>query len=206
MLKNIIFQIFNSFRIIAFWLLIPFLFIGCSAAIRESKVEITLKDAVLRDKVNQYASAQEFECVVDGRSVIVVDPYEHEIGDKVQLIYRNGEYYSIRSEEFPDNGVTLKERVMFKYTDTTKGNDVFILIAYILFTILTFKTRKEFRQRYFIPAIVTHVFGIITAIFFVLTCFWLDVLTLIIYAVIFALFWIIWIIVKNVKTQSRIAE
>ena len=199
MVKSIIFQILNSFRIITFWLLIPLIFIGCMAAIRESKVEITLKDAVLRTRVNHYASAQEFECEVDGRSVIVVDAYEHEVGDQVQLIYRDGEYYSIRSEEFPDSGVTLKERVKFRYTDTTKGNDVFILIAYIILTILTFKTRKDFRQKYFVPAIVTHIFGVITAIFFVLTCFWLDVLVLVIYAVIFAIFWIIWIIVKNLK-------
>ncbi len=198
MVKSIIFQILNSFRIITFWLLIPFIFIGCRAAIRESKVEITLKDAVLRTRVNHYASAQEFECEVDGRSVIVVDDYEHEVGDQVQLIYRDGEYYSIRSEEFPDNGVTLKNRVMFRYTDTTKGNDVFILIAYIILTILTIKTRKDFRQKYFVPAIVTHIFGVITAILFVLTCFWLDVLVLVIYSVIFAIFWIIWIIVKNV--------
>ena len=199
MVKSIIFQILNSFRIITFWLLIPLIFIGCMAAIRESKVEITLKDAVLRTRVNHYASAQEFECAVDGRSVIVVDDYEHEVGDQVQLIYRDGEYYSIRSEEFPDSGVTLKERVKFRYTDTTKGNDVFILIAYIILTILTFKTRKDFRQKYFVPAIVTHIFGVITAILFVLTCFWLDVLVLVIYAVIFAIFWIIWIIVKNLK-------
>ena len=199
MVKSIIFQILNSFRIITFWLLIPFIFIGCRAAIRESKVEITLKDAVLRTRVNHYASAQEFECEVDGRSVIVVDDYEHEVGDQVQLIYRDGEYYSIRSEEFPDNGVTLKNRVMFRYTDTTKGNDVFILIAYIILTILTFKTRKDFRQKYFVPAIVTHIFGVITAILFVLTCFWLDVLVLVIYAVIFVIFWVIWIIVKNLK-------
>ncbi len=198
MIKSIIFQILNSFRIITFWLLIPFIFIGCRAAIRESKVEITLKDAVLRTRVNHYASAQEFECEVDGRSVIVVDDYEHEVGDQVQLIYRDGEYYSIRSEEFPDNGVTLKNRVMFRYTDTTKGNDVFILIAYIILTILTFKTRKDFRQKYFVPVIVTHIFGVITAILFVLTCFWLDVSVLVIYAVIFAIFWVIWIIVKNV--------
>ena len=199
MVKSIIFQILNSFRIITFWLLIPFIFIGCMAAIRESKVEITLKDAVLRTRVNHYASAQEFECEVDGRSVIVVDDYEHEVGDQVQLIYRDGEYYSIRSEEFPDSGVTLKNRVMFRYTDATKGNDVFILIAYIILTILTFKTRKDFRQKFFVPAIVTHIFGVITAILFVLTCFWLDVFVLIIYAVIFGIFWIIWIIVKNLK-------
>ena len=199
MVKSIIFQILNSFRIITFWLLIPFIFIGCRAAIRESKVEITLKDAVLRTRVNHYASAQEFECEVDGRSVIVVDDYEHEVGDQVQLIYRDGEYYSIRSEEFPDNGVTLKNRIMFRYTDTTKGNDVFILIAYIILTILTIKTRKDFRQKYFVPAIVTHIFGVITAILFVLTCFWLDVFVLVIYAVIFARFWVIWIIVKNLK-------
>ena len=199
MVKSIIFQILNRFRIITFWLLIPFIFIGCMAAIRESKVEITLKDAVLRTRVNHYASAQEFECEVDGRSVIVVDDYEHEVGDQVQLIYRDGEYYSIRSEEFPDSGVTLKERVKFRYTDATKGNDVFILIAYIILTILTFKTRKDFRQKFFVPAIVTHIFGVITAILFVLTCFWLDVFVLIIYAVIFAIFWIIWIIVKNLK-------
>ena len=199
MVKSIIFQILNSFRIITFWLLIPFIFIGCMAAIRESKVEITLKDAVLRTRVNHYASAQEFECEVDGRSVIVVDAYEHEVGDQVQLIYRDGEYYSIRSEEFPDSGVTLKERVKFRYTDATKGNDVFILIAYIILTILTFKTRKDFRQKFFVPAIVTHIFGVITAILFVLTCFWLDVFVLVIYAVIFAIFWIIWIIVKNLK-------
>lgn len=201
MFKSIIFQILNGFRIVTFWLLIPFLFIGFSAAIKESKVEITLKDTVLRRQVNHYANAQEFECVVDGRSVIVVDDYEHEVGDQVQLIYRNGEYYSIRSEEFPDNGVTLKERVRFKYIDATKGNDFFILIAYILFTILTFGTRKDFRKKYFMQACVTHVFGGLTAIFFVITCFWLDVITLIFYAVIFSIFWIIWIIVKNVKTQ-----
>lgn len=200
MIKSIILHILNSFRIITFWLLIPFLFIGCMAAIKESKVEITLKDTVLRRQVNHYASAQEFECVVDGRSVIVVDAYEHEAGDKVQLIYRDGEYYGIRSERFPDSGVTLKERVRQKYIDNTKGNDFFILIAYILLTILTFKTRKDFRYKYFIPAIVTHVFGVLTSIFFVMTCFWLDVFPLVFYSVIFSIFWIIWIIAKNVKT------
>lgn len=203
MIKNIIFQLLNSFRIITFWLLLPFLFIGCRAAINESKVEITLKDTVLGDQVNHYASAQEFECVVDGRRLIVVDAYKHESGDKVQLIYRDGEYYSIRSEEFPDSGVTLKERVSYKYTETTKGNDFFILIVYIILTILTFRTRKDFRQIYFKPSIVTHVFGCITAVFFVLTCFWLEFITLIIYAIIFSIFWIVWITVKNIKIHKN---
>jgi len=202
LVKRIIFQILNSFRIIAFWLLIPFLYIGCMAAIRESKVEITIKDTVLRRQVNHYASAQEFECVVDGRSVIVVDAYKHKTGDRVQLIYRDGEYYSIRSEEFPDNGVSLTDRVRFRYVETTKGNDAFILIAYILLSILTFKTRKDFRRDYFIPAIITHVFGVITAVLFVLTCYWLDVITLIFYAVVFAIFWIVWIIVRNVNKRT----
>ncbi|MCR5214983.1 MAG: hypothetical protein K6E10_11260 [Eubacterium sp.] len=166
-------------------------------------MEITLKDTVLGSQVNHYASAQEFECVVDGRRVVVVDNYKHETGDKVQLIYRDGEYYSIRSEEFPDSGVTLMERLRFKYIDNTKGNDFFILIVYILLTILTFRTRIDFRKKYFKLAIVTHVFGGITAVLFVLTCFWLDVITLIFYAVIFSIFWIVWITVKNVKTHKN---
>ena len=202
MVKNIIFQILNSFRIIAFWLLIPFLFIGGQAAIRESKVEITIKETVLGERINHYASGQEFQCVVDGRSVVVVDHYEHEEGDTVELIYRNGELYGIRNEEFPEIGVDLGDRVRYKYTEETKGNDAFILMALILFTILTIKSRKEFRKKYFIPAIVTHVAGVLMGIFFIMTCFWLECLVPIFYAVTFAIFWIIWIIVKNIKNAS----
>ena len=205
MLKKVVFEILNSFRIISFWLLVSFLIIGVSAAIRESKVKITIEDTVLGEKVNEYASGQEFQCVVNGRSLVVVDHEGRETGDEVQLIFRNGEYYAIRSEQFPEIGVDKWSRISFKFTDTTKGNEVFVLIAYILFTILTIKSRKDFRKKYFVSAIVTHVFGVLTVIGFIWTCFWLDVMALIVYAVVFAIFWIVWVLVKNIKINKELS-
>ena len=201
MVKSIIFQILNSFRIITFWLLIPFIFIGCMAAIRESKVEITLKDAVLRTRVNHYASAQEFECEVDGRSVIVVDDYEHEVGDQVQLIYRDGEYYALVDPENPKIGVDKWDRINYKFNMATGGNWFFTFAAYIFFLVLTIKSRKEFRNEYPILLTVTHVFGLISVFLFYIYCFWIEFFTLILYAVVFAIIWINRIVSHNLRQK-----
>ena len=205
MIKKSIVQILNGFRIIAFWIFASLLVISVMAAERESKVKITVEDAVLGYKINEYGMGeriQEFDCVVNGRKIVVHDTEGRKTGDKVQLIFRDGEYYALVSSEFPENGVTLKDRISYRFTMATGGNLVFTLIAYVFFFIITFKTRKEFRKEYSVLLIVTHVFGLISVFLFWIYCFWLEFFNLIVYAVIFAIIWIIRVIVHNRRTSG----
>ena len=205
MIKKSIFQILNGFRIIAFWIFASLLVISVMAAERESKVKITVEDAVLGYKINEYGVGdriQEFDCVVNGRKIVVHDTEGRKTGDKVQLIFRDGEYYALVSSEFPDNGVTLRDRISYRFTMATGGNLVFTLIAYVFFFIITFKTRKEFRKEYPVLFIVTHVFGLISVFLFWIYCFWLEFFNMIVYAVIFAIIWIIRVIVHNRRTSG----
>ena len=205
MIKKSIFQILNGFRIIAFWIFASLLVISVMAAERESKVKITVEDAVLGYKINEYGMGdriQEFDCVVNGRKIVVHDTEGRKTGDQVQLIFRDGEYYALVSSEFPENGVTLKDRISYRFTMATGGNLVFTLIAYVFFFIITFKTRKDLRKEYPVLFIVTHVFGLISVFLFWIYCFWLEFFNLIVYAVIFAIIWIIRVIVHNRRTSG----
>ena len=199
MIKDIFFQIMNSFRLVAFWLMLSLTMLGLAAAISEMKVTVTVEDAVLGDRINHYASGQEFYCMVNGKRIVVFDTENRNTGDEVQLIFRDGNYYAIRSSKFPDVGVGTWERVSYRFTSSTGGNVVFVVIAYIVLTLLTIRSRTGFRKEYKILAIVTHVFGLIFTILFFLTAFWLDVQALIVYAVLFGVICIIWVIVHNVN-------
>ena len=201
MMKKSIFQVFNGFRVIAFWIFASLLVISVMAAVRESRVHVTVEDAVLGDKINEYAAGQEFICMHNGERLIVVDTEGRKTGDKVQLIFRDGKYYSLVNPDYPDIGVTLKDRISYRFTMATGGNLLFTVIAYVFFYILTFKTRTESRKEYPVLFIVTHIFGLISVFLFWIYCFWLDFLNLIVYAVIFAVIWIIRVIVHNVRTK-----
>ena len=190
MIKKSILQILYGFRIVSFWVFVALLVVSIMAAVRESKVNITVEDAVLGYKINEYAGIQEFNCVCGGKSITVHDTKGRKTGDEVQLIFRDGEYYALVNPEFPDNGVTLKDRVSYRFNMATGGNLLFTLIAYIILFIVTFKSRKESWEEYPKLHIVTHVFGVVSVVLFVLWCFWLDFLNLIVYAVIFAIIWI----------------
>ena len=43
LIKKSIFQIFNGFRIVAFWIFASLLFLSVIAAVRESKVKVTVE-------------------------------------------------------------------------------------------------------------------------------------------------------------------
>lgn len=202
MIKKIFFQILNGFRVVAFWIFVALLIVSIMAAVREAQVNVIVEDAVLGDKINEYAGIQEFRCNCNGKSIIVHDTDGRKTGDEVQLIFRDGDYYSIVNPEFPDNGVTLKDRVSYHFTMATGGNLLFTFIAYIFFLIVTFKSRKESWKEYPKLFIITHIFGAVSAALFYVYCFWLDFLNLIIYAVIFGCIWIIRVIIHNVSIRS----
>ena len=197
MVKKSILQILNGFRIVAFWIFVALLVVSIVEAVREMQVEVTVEDAVLGDKINEYAGIQEFGCICNGERIIVHDTEGRKTGDAVQLIFRDGEYYSLVSRKFPDNGVKLWNRVSYRFTMATGGNLPFTLIAYIVFLIATIKTRKEFRQEYPKLFIVTHIFGAVSVVLFYIYCFWLDFLNLIAFGVIFGVIWIVRVIVKT---------
>ena len=198
MVKKSILQILNGFRIVAFWIFVALLVVSIVEAVREMQVEVTVEDAVLGDKINEYAGIQEFNCVCNGTNITVRDTEGRKTGDAVQLIFRDGQYYSLVSTMFPDNGVKLWNRVSYRFTMATGGNLLFTLIAYIVFFIPTFKSRKEFRLEYPRLFWVTHIFGAISVVLFYIYCFWFEFLNLIAYAVIFGIIWIFRVIVHNV--------
>ena len=205
MIKKSIFQIFNGFRIVAFWIFASLFVLSVMEAVRESKVKVTVEDAVLGYKINEYGAGQriqEFDCVVNGRKIVVHDLEGRKTGDEVQLIFRDGEYYAIVNPKYPNSGVALKDRISYRFTMATGGNLIFTVIAYVFFFILTIKSRKDFRKEYPILFIITHICGLLSVFLFLIYCFWLDFLNLIVYAVIFAVIWIIRVIVHNVQRSS----
>ena len=118
-------------------------------------------------------------------------------GDEVQLIFRDGEYYAIVNPKYPDSGVSFKDRISYRFTMATGGNLLFTVIAYVVFLILTIKSRKGFREEYPKLFIITHICGVLSVILFQIYSFWLDFLNLIVYAVIFAIIWIIRVLVHT---------
>lgn len=205
LIKKSIFQIFNGFRIVAFWIFASLLFLSVIAAVRESKVKVTVEDAVLGYKINEYGIGtriQEFDCVVNGRKIVVYDTNGRKTGDNVQLIFRDGEYYSLVDPENPEIGVSMKERISYRFTMATGGNLFFTVIAYVFFFLLTIKSRKEHRKEYPVLFIVTHICGILSVFLFWIYCYWLDFLNLIFYAVIFAIIWIVRVIAHNIKLKN----
>lgn len=207
MIKKSVFQILNGFRVVAFWMFISLLVVSVMAAVRESEVNVTVEDGVLSDKINEYGAdtrIQEFYCTCNGEKIVVQDTDGHKTGDKVQLIFRDGEYYSLVDPEYPDVGVTLKDRISYRFTMATGGNLLFTVIAYVFFLILTINTIKDSWKEYPVLIIVTHVCGLISVFLFVTYCFWLDFLNLIIYAVIFSIIWIIRVIIHNVRKKDEL--
>ena len=204
MVKKSIFQILNGFRVVAFWIFMALLVVSIMAAVREARVEITLEDGVLGDRINHYGldgNIQEFDCNVNGKNIVVVDTEGRKTGDKVQLIFRDGSYYALVNPDFPDSGVTFMDRVSFRFNMATGGNLLFTVIAYVFFLLLTLKTRKETIEEFPILLIITHIAGLLSVILFILMCYWLDFVNLIIYAVIFAIIWMGWVIVHNVRKK-----
>ncbi|MCR5103049.1 MAG: hypothetical protein K6B68_01105 [Eubacterium sp.] len=197
MVKKSILQILNGFRIVALWIFVALLVVSIVEAVREMQVEVTVEDAVLGDKINEYASIQEFNCVCNGTNITVRDTEGRKTGDAVQLIFRDGQYYSLVSTMFPDNGVKLWNRVSYRFTMATGGNLLFTFIAYIVFFIPTFKSRKEFRLEYPKLFIFTHIFGAVSVVLFYIYCFWFEFLNLIAFGVIFGVIWIVRVIVKT---------
>ena len=206
MFKKSVFQILNGFRAIAFWIFASLLVISVMAAAQESKVNVTVEDGVLGDKINEYGAGtriQEFYCTCNGEKIIVQDTDGHKTGDKVQLIFRDGEYYSLVSRDFPENGVDFWNRISYRFTMATGGNLLFTVIAYVFLLILTFKTIKETWKEYPVLHIVTHICGLISLFLFMIYCFWLDFLNLIIYAVIFAIIWIVRAFLHNARKKEE---
>ncbi len=206
MIKKSVFQILNGFRVVAFWIFASLLVISVMAAVQESKVNVTVEDGVLGDKINEYGAGtkiQEFYCTCNGEKIVVQDTDGHKTGDKVQLIFRDGEYYALVNPENPDVGVTLKDRISYRFTMATGGNLLFTVIAYVFLLILTIKTIKEAWKEYPILHIVTHICGLISLILFMIYCFWLDFLNLIIFAVTFSIIWIIRVILHNARKKEE---
>ena len=193
-LKSAVFQVLNGFRIVAFWIFMALLVVSVMEAVRESKVTITVEDAVLGDKLNELASGQEFIVNHNGERLTVHTDKRWKTGDTVQLIFRNGNYYAIVNPDNPKVGVDFWERVNYRFTMATGGNLLFTFMAYALLLIITFKHRKGFRKEYPVLFWVTHVCGLLSVGLFILWCFWLDFLNLIIYGVIFAIIWIVRVI------------
>ena len=130
MVKKSILQILNGFRIVAFWIFVSLLVVSIVEAVREMQVEVTVEDAVLGDKIIEYAGIQEFGCICNGERIIVHDTEGRKTGDAVQLIFRDGKYYSLVSTMFPDNGVKLWNRVSYRFTMATGGNLIFYAVIF----------------------------------------------------------------------------
>lgn len=202
--KKIVFQILNGFRIVSFWIFMALLVVSVMEAVRESKVKITVKDGVLGEVIHEGPWFTEFQCTCDGESIQVTDTEGRKKGDKVQLIFRNGRFYSLRSTEFPENGVEFWNRVNYRFTMATGGNLFFTFIAYVFFFLITIKARKGFRKEYPILFIVTHVCGLLSVFLFYIWCYWLEFINLIFYAVVFAFIWIIRVIVKQIRFKKQL--
>ena len=206
MIKKSVFPVLNGFRVVAFWIFTSLLVISVMAAVQELKVNVTVEDGVLGDKINEYGAGtriQEFYCDCNGEKIVVQDTDGHKAGDNVQLIFRDGEYYALVNPENPDIGVTLSDRISYRFTMATGGNLLFTVIAYVLFLVLTIKTIKESWKEYPVLLTVTHICGLISLILFMRFCFWLDFLNLIIYAVIFAIIWIIRVASHNARRREE---
>ena len=153
-------------KLVATWMLIPFLLMLVTALAAEFKDRMTYQEVVLKTETRSYPEG--FLCFktdINGRedSVIVPDTYKE--GDTVTVILRNGEYFktAVSEQEIKDHTTIIGRTIRvcnnrFGYLVT--GIACVLLISFLI----TFKKRKDVRKEFPKISKITDIAGVVCSV------------------------------------------
>ena len=165
-------QVAYGIRVVAFWMLIPFvvMFITCEAY--EFKNHMTTQDVVLLEESysmypEEYSS---FYTDINGKKSGVHAPVDSKVGDTITVILRNGEYYmTAKDDQTIKDYATVPGRFL-RIFRTIFGNSIFgiHMIGLALVCLITFlislKKTKDVKKEYPKLSMVTNIAGIVCSV------------------------------------------
>ena len=154
-------------RIIALWMLIPFVLAFIPELINEYNFQMTTQEVTLGDEIFSYYPDEYkcFESDVNGHDRGVHAPVTSKTGDKITVILRNGEYYMTPRDEQTLNSYTTFWGRFRRVTNNKFGAHVVGFAAALLVSFLiTFRRKKEIREIYPKLSKITNIGGIISCV------------------------------------------
>ena len=157
-------QLAYGFKLVATWMLIPFIALFIPEFIRELRPEYTLQEVTLMEETYSFYPDKYlcFKAEVNGRERNVHAPITSKEGDTITVILRNGEYYKT-----PENEQDIKDTITFvgifkKVCNNNFGYHAGAIAAVLFITfLLTFKKTKEIRKIYPKLSKITDIAGIV---------------------------------------------
>ena len=210
-------QLVYGIRLIATWMIIPFILMFIPMLIEEFSANVTTAEVTLKEEAYSMYPDEVlcFKTDINGRENIVFTSVDAKTGDKVTVILKNGSYYkTIMDENEYRDHVTLPGRFL-RISNNLYGYIVIALFAVLMLTVpFTLKKGKEVRPVYPKLAKITDIAGIICAVIMsagllyavienTLTGVVTGIFALIfgiVYSALFFLAWIIeWLIINKLK-------
>ena len=209
-------QFAYGIKLIATWMLIPFVLMFIPILCKEFRYQMTACEVTLmKETYSAYPDERlNFETEINGRERVVQAPVTSKEGDKITVILRNGEYYLTPQDSGTmDSYMTFGGRFI-RVTNNNFGLHVIgISIALVLTFLITLKNRKTIRKAYPLLSKVTDIAGITVSVIMsavliyavidnTLTSLLISYLSLMLgiaYTAIFVLAWIVDCVMKNKK-------
>ena len=136
-------------KIIAMWMLIPFVLMFIPGFISEFGAEVSVQEVTLMTETYSIYPEEHkrFEASINGRKANVIAPLTSKEGDTITVILRDGEYYKTANDAEDINAnVSFAGRFM-KIANNNFGYHVIGLAAAFLLTfLLTIKRGKAIRK------------------------------------------------------------
>ncbi|MBR3340025.1 MAG: hypothetical protein IKG30_00255 [Clostridiales bacterium] len=205
-------QFAYGIKLVALWMLIPFILFFIPLLAKEFSGKVTTQEVTLKEET--YSGYPDeilcFKTDINGKERVIYAPVTSKTGDKVTVILRNGSYFTTAIE--PDdlfNHATFAGRFL-KVCNNNFGYHTVIIAAVLLLTFLiTLRKSKEIRSRYRKLSKITDIGGMIICFIMSVTLIYgavegsltgigiayLGLFSGIIYTAIFVIAWVIeWLI------------
>lgn len=154
-------------KIIAMWMLIPFVLMFIPGFISEFGAEVSVQEVTLMTETYSIYPEEHkrFEADVNGRKTNVIAPLTSKEGDTITVILRDGEYYKTANDAEDINAnVSFAGRFM-KIANNNFGYHVIGLAAAFLLTfLLTIKRGKAIRKTAPKLSKITVVIGFVVSV------------------------------------------
>ena len=154
-------------RLIAIWMLIPFVLMFVPTLYKEFSAKMTVAEAELKDEISRPYPVMymRFSADIDGEEYFVEAPPESVTGDRITVILKNGEYYKTPVDSADLEANTTFGGRFLKVCKNNFGYHVVGLASALLITFLiTFKSRKAIRTACPVISKVTDITGIVFSV------------------------------------------
>ena len=157
-------QFAYGLKLVALWMLIPFILFFIPLLAKEFSGKVTTQEVTLMEETHS-GYPDEILCFktdINGKERIVFAPVTSKTGDKVTVILRNGSYFTTvldPADQFKH--ATFAGRFL-KVCGNNFGYHTVIIAAVLLLTFLiTFRQRKDIRSKYQKLSKITDIGGMI---------------------------------------------